>query len=52
MSYALMIWMVGQGVIVESYLTMMDCRVREATIQQQHPGASTSCIWMEEKKRV
>ena len=49
MSYALLIWLIGPGVVIESYPSMMDCRVREALITNSNPAAQTTCIWMEEK---
>ena len=52
MIYALFIWVAGEVVRLETFPTMLDCKVHEAQIQKSHPGAVTNCVLMEEKFRV
>jgi hypothetical protein len=52
MIYALFIWVSGAVIVVDTFPTMLDCKVHEAQIQKSNPGAQTNCVLMEEKFRV
>lgn len=52
MIYALFIWVSGAVIVVDTFPTILDCKIYEAEIQKANPGAQTNCVLMEEKFRV
>ena len=51
-AYALFIWVAGEGIVLNVFPTMLDCKVHEATILKSSPGANTTCLFIEERKIV
>ena len=52
MIYFLLIIVLGDSVLIESYPTIIQCEIRREAIRTDHPGASTKCLPMEEKINV
>lgn len=52
MIYALFIWMAGDKVVIETFPSILKCKIHESRIIKENPGANTTCILMEEKQRV
>ena len=52
MIYFLLIIVLGDSVLIESYPTLIECEVRKEAVRTDHPGASTKCLPMEEKFHV
>jgi hypothetical protein len=51
MSYALLVFLIGAEVRIETFSTMYDCEVRKAEIYTE-TGGRARCLWIEEPKRV
>ena len=51
MSYALLVFLIGAEVRIETFPTMVQCEVRKAEIYNES-GDRARCLWMEEPKRV
>jgi hypothetical protein len=49
MIYFLLIVMLNDSAIIESYSSRADCEVRRQVIKIDYPGASTACLRMESK---
>ncbi len=52
MIYALFIWLAGEGVVVNVFPSILECKVHEAYILKSNPGANTTCLLIEERKIV
>ena len=52
MIYFLLIIMLNDSVMIESYPTLIECEMRREDIRTNYPGASTKCLPMEEKFHV
>ena len=51
MSYALLIFLIGVEIQIESFQTMRECEVRKAEIYKES-GERARCLWIQEPKRV
>jgi hypothetical protein len=51
MSYALLVFLIGAEVRIETFPKMYDCEVRKAEIYIE-TGGRARCLWIEEPKRV
>ena len=51
MSYALLVFLIGAEVRIETFPKMYDCEVRKAEIYTE-TGGRARCLWIEEPKRV
>lgn len=51
MSYALLVFLIGAEVRIETFSTMFECEVRKVEIYNES-GDRARCLWMEEPKRV
>ena len=49
MSYALLVFLIGAEVRIETFATMFECEVRKAEIYNES-GDRARCLWMEEKR--
>ena len=52
MIYFLLIIVLGDSVLIESYPTNAECEIRRAAVKIDHPGVSTKCLPMETKNHV
>ena len=48
MSYALLIFLLGAEVRIESFAEMYQCEIRKAEIYNE-TGGRARCLWMEER---
>jgi hypothetical protein len=51
MSYALLVFLIGAEVRIETFSTMYDCEIKKAEIYQES-GERARCLWIQEPKRV
>jgi hypothetical protein len=51
MSYALLVFLMGAEVRIETFPKMYDCEVRKAEIYEE-TGGRARCLWIEEPKSV
>jgi hypothetical protein len=51
MSYALLIFLIGVEVRIETFNKMMDCELRKSEIYEE-TGGRARCLWIEEPKHV
>jgi hypothetical protein len=51
MSYALLVFMLGSEIRIETFNTMYDCEVRKAEIYKE-TGKRARCLWIQEPKNV
>ena len=51
MSYALLVFMLGSEIRIETFNTMVDCEVRKAEIYKE-TGERARCLWIQEPKSV
>lgn len=51
MSYALLVFLMGTEIRIETFSTMYDCEVRKAEIYED-TGGRARCLWIQEPKRV
>ena len=49
MSYALLVFLIGAEVRIETFAKMYDCEVRKAEIYNE-TGGRARCLWMEETR--
>ena len=52
MIYFLLIIMLGDSVMIESYPTRAECEIRRQAVKIDHPGVNTRCLQMEAEYRV
>ena len=52
MIYFLLIIVLGDAVLIESYPTRVECEIRREAVKIDHPGVSTKCLPMETKNHV
>ena len=52
MIYFLLIIVLGDAVMIESYPTKAECEIRRSAVKIEHPGVSTRCLQMEAEYRV
>ena len=52
MIYFLLIIVLGDSVLIESYPTRAECEIRRQAVKIDHPGVSTKCLPMETENRV
>ena len=52
MIYFLLIIILGESVLIESYPTRAECEMRREAVKIDHPGVSTKCLQMETDKYV
>ena len=52
MSYFLLIIILGNSVLIESYPTNAECEMRREAVKIDHPGVNTKCLQMETKNYV
>jgi hypothetical protein len=51
MSYAILVFMLGSEIRIETFHTMVDCEVRKAEIYKE-TGDRARCLWIQEPKSV
>ncbi len=51
MMYALLVFMLGSEIRIETFNTMMDCEARKAEIYKE-TGERARCLWIQEPKNV
>lgn len=51
MSYALLIFLIGVEIQIETFQTMRECEVRKSQVYQE-TGGRARCLWIQEPKRV
>jgi hypothetical protein len=51
MAYALLVFMIGSEIRIETFYTMMDCEIRKAEIYKE-TGERARCLWIQEPKSV
>jgi hypothetical protein len=51
MSYALLVFLIGAEVRIETFNTMYDCEVRKSEIYKE-TGERARCLWIQEPKNV
>ena len=47
MSYALLVFLIGAEVRIETFSTMYDCEVRKAQVYEE-TGGRARCLWIKE----
>jgi hypothetical protein len=47
MSYALLVFMIGSGIRIETFSTMYDCEVRKSQVYEE-TGGRARCLWIKE----
>jgi hypothetical protein len=52
MIYFLLIVVLGDSVMIESYPNLAECEIRRQAVKIEHPGVNTKCLQMEAKQRV
>ena len=52
MMYFLLIIVLGNSVMIESYPNLAECEIRRQAVKIEHPGVNTKCLQMEAKQRV
>ena len=45
--YFLLIVVLGNSVMIESYPTKAECEIRRSVVKIEHPGVSTKCLRMD-----
>jgi hypothetical protein len=48
MSYALLVFMLGSEIRIETFNTMYDCEIRKAQVYEE-TGGRARCLWIKEK---
>jgi hypothetical protein len=51
MSYALLVFMLGSEIRIETFNTMYDCEIRKSEIYKE-TGERARCLWIQEPKSV
>ena len=51
MSYALLVFMLGSEIRIETFHTMYDCEIRKSEIYKE-TGERARCLWIQEPKSV
>ena len=51
MAYALLVFMIGSEIRIETFNRMQDCEVRKAEIYKE-TGERARCLWIQEPQRV
>jgi hypothetical protein len=51
MSYALLVFLMGTEIRIETFDKMYDCEIRKAEIYKES-GERARCLWIEEPKHV
>ena len=51
MMYALLVFMIGSEIRIETFNTMYDCEMRKAEIYRES-GERARCLWIQEPKSV
>jgi hypothetical protein len=51
MMYALLVFMIGSEIRIETFNTMYDCEIRKAEIYKE-TGERARCLWIQEPKNV
>jgi hypothetical protein len=51
MMYALLVFMIGSEIRIETFNTMYDCEMRKAEIYKES-GERARCLWIQEPKNV
>jgi hypothetical protein len=51
MSYALLVFMLGSEIRIETFNTMYDCEIRKSEIYKE-TGERARCLWIQEPKNV
>ena len=51
MAYALLVFMIGSEIRIETFSTMYDCEIRKAEIYKE-TGERARCLWIQEPKNV
>jgi len=51
MTYALLVFMIGSEIRIETFHTMMDCEIRKVEIYKE-TGERARCLWIQEPKSV
>ena len=52
MIYFLLIIVLGDAVLVESFSNRAECEIRRQVVKIDHPGVNTKCLQMDTKHRV
>ena len=52
MMYFLLIVVLGDSIMIESYPNLAECEIRRQAVKIEHPGVNTKCLQMEAKQRV
>jgi hypothetical protein len=47
MSYALLVFMIGSEIRIETFSTMYDCEVRKSQVYKE-TGGRARCLWIKE----
>ena len=47
MIYFLLVVVLGDAVMIESYPNLAECEIRRQTVKIEHPGVSTKCLRMD-----
>jgi len=47
MSYAMLVFLIGAEVRIETFSTMYDCEVRKSQVYEE-TGGRTRCLWIKE----
>jgi hypothetical protein len=47
MSYALLVFMIGSEIRIETFSTMYDCEVRKSQVYEE-TGGRARCLWIKE----
>jgi hypothetical protein len=51
MAYALLVFLLGTEIRIETFSTMYDCEVKKAEIYKES-GERARCLWIQEPKHV
>ena len=49
MMYFLLIVVLGDSIMIESYPNLAECEIRRQVVKIEHPGVSTKCLRMDAK---
>jgi hypothetical protein len=47
MMYFLLIIVLGNSVMIESYPNLVECEIRRQAVKIEHPGVNTKCLRMD-----
>jgi hypothetical protein len=51
MSYALLVFLIGIEMHIESFKTMQECEIRKSQVYED-AGGRARCLWIQEAKQV